>query len=492
MVRSDRLIPGVCGPDEPKEYCGLFGITGHRQASWLAYLGLYAQQHRGQEACGIVSNHDGVLSVHKGMGLVSDVFQERLLMRMKGSMAVGHVRYSTTGSSILKNAQPLLIDCAKGSICIAHNGNLVNSLSLRKHLEEAGSIFQTTTDSEIIIHLMARGRHRDLCSSLLYALQRVRGAYALVMMNKDTLIGCRDPWGFRPLALGKLGAAWCLASETCAFDLIGARFIREVLPGEMLFIKDGQLQSLFLRQFDPASRHAFCTFEHVYFSRPDSIVFGETVHEVRRSLGAQLAREHPADADYVVPVPDSGYSAALGYSRESGIPLELGIIRNHYVGRTFIQPAQDTRDLGVRVKFNLLRGVLKGKSIVIVDDSIVRGTTSKIRMRNLRAAGVKKVHLRISCPPHRFPCYYGIDFHKASELIANRLRSVEDIRRYLEVDSLGYLSLEGMLSCLKNPAHHYCSACWCGKYPVKAELEHGKFSLEQHCCGQGDPDLCKG
>lgn len=472
--------------DEPKEHCGLFGVYGYSHASWLTYLGLYALQHRGQEACGIVTNHKGELFLHKEMGLVSDVFNEQVLHKLKGDVAVGHVRYSTTGSSVLKNAQPLLIDFSKGSVCIAHNGNLVNSLELRRLLERSGSLFQTTTDSEIIIHLMARNKSNNLEESLLYALKRIKGAYSLLLMNNNNLIGVRDPWGFRPLSLGKLGKAWCLASETCAFDLIGARFIREVEPGEIVFINKDGLKSTRPKEFYFKNRHAFCTFEHVYFSRPDSTVFGENVHLVRRKLGRQLAKEYPVEADYVVPVPDSGFSAALGYSEKSGIPLEIGIIRNHYVGRTFIQPAQDSRDLSVRVKFNLLKEALKGKRIVIVDDSIVRGTTSRIRVRNLRKAGVKEVHLMISCPAHRFPCFYGIDFHRSSELIANRYESLEKIRQYLGVDSLGYLSLEGMLGCFKYPKNNYCTACWTGRYPVKAEKKHNKFSLELHCCGQGE------
>ena len=471
--------------DKPKEYCGLFGIYNNRQASWLTYLGLYSLQHRGQEACGIVTNNKGALSIHKDMGLVSDVFNAEVLARLKGDMAVGHVRYSTTGSSVVKNAQPLLIDYAKGSICIAHNGNLVNSLKLRRELERTGSIFQTTTDSEIIVHLMARSNTKGLKQSLLYALKKIKGAYALVMMDENNLIGVRDPLGFRPLVLGKLGNSWCLASETCAFDLIGARFEREVEPGEIIIINDKGVKSVRPKEHR-LEKKSFCTFEHVYFSRPDSVVFGETVHTVRRKLGERLAIEHPVEADFVVPVPDSGFSAALGYSRESGIPLEMGIISNHHVGRTFIQPAQDSRDLGVRVKFNLLRGVLKGKRIIVVDDSIVRGTTSKIRVRNLRRAGVKEVHLRISCPMHRFPCFYGIDFHKSSELIANKYESLEKIRKYLEVDSLGYLSLEGMLSCLNRCSSDYCTACWTGMYPIIAEKRQGKFSLETHCCGQGE------
>lgn len=469
--------------DHPKEFCGLFGIYGHKQASWLTYLGLYAQQHRGQEACGIVSNNKGSLSVYKHMGLVNDVFNEEVLAKLKGAAAVGHVRYSTTGSSVLKNAQPLLIDYAKGSICIAHNGNLVNSFDLRRDLEKNGSIFQTTTDSEIIIHLMARAKSADLLNSLLFALERVKGAYSLVMMDNQRLIGVRDPHGFRPLALGKLGDSWCLASETCAFDLLGAKYLREVEPGEIIFIDKNGVRSVKPASLRSKNDHAFCIFEHVYFSRPDSLVFGETVHTVRRKLGARLAQEHAVKADYVIPVPDSGFSAAMGYSQESGIPLEMGIIRNHYVGRTFIQPAQDSRDLGVRVKFNLLRDVLKGKRIVVVDDSIVRGTTSKIRVRNLRKAGVKEVHLRISCPAHRFPCFYGIDFHKPQELIANKYKSLDEVRSYLEVDSLGYLSLEGMLGCLRYSRNHYCTACWSGKYPI-ATKEFDKFSLEMGCCGQ--------
>ena len=471
--------------DEPREFCGLFGIIGSAHASWLTYLGLYALQHRGQEACGIVANKNGIMSIHKQTGLVSDAFSEGVLSKLKGDMAIGHVRYSTTGSSVLKNAQPLLIDYSKGSICIAHNGNFVNSLELREYLEKRGSIFQTTTDSELVVHLMAKNKSRDLQESLIYALKRIRGAYSLVMMDNTRLIGARDPFGFRPLCLGKLGGAWCLASETCAFDLVGAKFVRDVDPGEIIFISKDGLKSVRPKELQ-AKRYAHCTFEHVYFARPDSVVFGETVHLVRQKLGQQLAKEHPIRADFVVPVPDSGFSAAMGYSKGSGIPLEMGIIRNHYVGRTFIQPAQDTRELSVKVKFNLLKDVLRGKRIVIVDDSIVRGNTSRIRVRNLRKAGVKEVHLRISCPPHRHPCFYGIDFHRPSELIANRYESLDKIREYLEVDSLGYLTLEGMLGCLKHPVNHYCTACWTGRYCVKPEKRHGKFSLEERCCGQGD------
>ena len=392
---------------------------------------------------------------------------------------------------MIKNAQPLLVDYAKGSVCIAHNGNLINSLFLRRELEKSGSIFQTTTDSEIILHLMARAKSPRLDESLIYALKRIKGAYSLVMMDNNTLIAVRDPMGFRPLSLGKIGNSWCVASETCAFDLVGAKFVRDVEPGEIVLMNRDGMKSLRPAELQAKSTFSFCAFEHVYFSRPDSVIFGENVHAARRRFGEALAKEHPVEADFVVPVPDSGFSAALGYAQGSGIPLEMGIIRNHYVGRTFIQPAQDSRDLGVRVKFNLLRDILKGKRIVVVDDSIVRGTTSMIRVRNLRKAGVKEVHLRISCPPHRYPCFYGIDFHQSSELIANRFDSLEKIRKYLDVDSLGYLSLDGMLRSLKHPSNHYCTACWTGKYPVKWKKGEGKFSLEMHCCGQGEIKVCK-
>jgi len=466
-----------------KEYCGLFGIFGHKDAAKITYLGLYALQHRGEESCGIVSSDGKDIHIHRGMGLVADVFNENNLGLLKGRLAIGHTRYSTTGSSILKNAQPLLMSYFKDSIAIAHNGNLVNSTMLRHSLEKSGAIFQTSCDSEIIVHLLAHAKESTLAGRLVSSLKKVKGAYSLVFATKDQLIGARDPHGFRPLCLGKLNNSWCLASESCAFDLIGAKLVRGINPGEIVFINKNGVKSFTPKELQ-VKNHAHCIFEHVYFARPDSIIFGETVHLVRRKLGAQLAKEHPVDADIVVPVPDSGTSAALGYSYESGIPLDLGIIRNHYVGRTFIQPEQEIRDLGVKIKFNILRDVVKGKRVVIVDDSIVRGTTSRKRVRNFRAAGAKKVHLRISCPAHKFPCFYGIDFHRPQELIANRY-TMEDIRKYLEVDSLGYLSLEGMLSCVKYPKTDYCTACWTGNYPVKPEKAHGKFSLEKHC-GQGD------
>ncbi len=466
----------------PKEYCGLFGIFGHKEASKLTYLGLYALQHRGEESCGIVSSDGEELYFYKDMGLVNDVFDEARLKSLKGNLAVGHVRYSTTGSSLIKNAQPLFVDYLKGSLAIAHNGNLINSTKLREELEKKGSIFQTTTDSEIILQLMARSNNQSLRERLLYALKQIKGAYSLVMMTEDTLIGVRDPLGFRPLWLGKLGNSFCLASETCALDLIEAKHVREIEPGEIVFIDKDGIKSI--KPFPKQKNCAFCIFEHIYFSRPDSILFGDNVHLVRQNLGRNSAREFPVEADFVIPVPDSGFSAALGFSHESGLPLEMGIIRNHYVGRTFIQPQQKIRDLGVKIKFNILKDVIKGKKIVIVDDSIVRGTTSRKRVRTFREAGAKEVHMRISCPPHRYPCFYGIDFHTQKELIAHR-HSLKEIQSFLDVDTLGYLSLEGMYKSVSGPKENYCVACFTGSYPLKSDSSVNKYSLEKKCCGFG-------
>lgn len=465
--------------DHPKEFCGLFGIYGNPEASWFTYLGLYALQHRGEESCGIVSSDGQEVYVHKGMGQVCDTFNEERLRYLKGELAIGHVRYSTTGSSLVKNAQPLFVDYLGSYLAIGHNGNLINSYFLKQELEANGSIFQTTCDSEIIIHLMARSKSTDVVERLQHALKNIKGAYSLVIMTEDKLIGVRDPLGFRPLCLGKLKGSWCIASETCAFDLIEAEFVREVEPGEIVVIDKKGLQSL---KFDSQNgQHSHCIFEHVYFSRPDSVVFGETVHLVRQKLGETLAKEHPVDADFVIPIPDSGTSAALGYSHASGIPLELGVIRNHYVGRTFIQPHQHIRDLGVKVKFNILKEVVRGKRVVIVDDSIVRGTTSRIRVNNFRKAGAKEVHMRISCPPHKFPCFFGIDFPSQEELLANKY-NIAEIGKFLGVDSIGYLSLEGMLESVKLAKNNYCTACWTGKYPLEVDKDTGKHSLEKGCC----------
>jgi amidophosphoribosyltransferase len=461
----------------------VFGIWGHKQASYLTYLGLYALQHRGEESCGIVSSNGRQTFQHKGMGLVGDVFNEEIIKRLPGDRTIGHTRYSTTGSSLLKNAQPLLVDYSKGAIAIAHNGNLVNAAVLHAELEAHGSIFQTTLDSEIVIHLMSSPVYRNHEDALIGSLKVIKGAYCFVILTNDALYGVRDPYGFRPLWLGKVDGAYVLASETCALDLIEAKTIREVEPGEVVVIDKRGLHSI-----QPFKKHrikpAHCIFEHIYFSRPDSKVFGETVHLVRRRLGVELAREHPADADMVIPVPDSGSSCALGFSQKSGIPLEYGIIRNHYIGRTFIQPTQIIRDFNVKIKFNLLREVLKGEKVVIIDDSIVRGTTSRTRVRTLRQAGAKEIHMRISCPPHRFPCFYGIDFATRGELIGSR-HSIKQIQKFLGVDSLGYLSLEGMLKCVKvNPKEHYCVACFNGKYPIEFGGQGDKYALEKKCCGE--------
>lgn len=463
---------------ELKDKCGVFGVFGHKEAGYLTYLGLYALQHRGEESAGIVVSDGNKMFAHRGMGHVQDVFGPAELEKLKnGDRAIGHVRYSTTGSSNIKNAQPILVDYSKGEIAIAHNGNLVNADILRAELEAYGSIFQTTTDSEIIIHLMAKPTIRNIEEGLIEALSRVKGAYSLVFLTHNFLVAARDPQGFRPLWLGKKDNAYVVASETCAFDMMEAQPVREIEPGEILLISAKGLKSLRIPA-EPGEHRAHCIFEHVYFSRPDSKIFSESVHLVRVRLGKELAKEYPVAADIVIPVPDSGNSAALGFSQESGIPLEYGIIRNHYVGRTFIQPSQGIRDFKARVKFNFVKEVLNGKRIVVVDDSIVRGTTSKVRVKNLRQAGAKEVHLRISCPPHKFPCAYGIDFPTREELIANKY-SVEEIKKYLDCDSIGYLSLEGMLKCVSFPKANYCTACWTGEYSVPFE-GIDKFHAERH------------
>lgn len=465
-------------PMNPREHCGLFGVYNHPQASYLTYLGLYALQHRGEESAGIVSFNGSQMYSYKELGHVAEVFSSQVLENLKGSSALGHVRYSTYGSSQIKNAQPLVMDYYRGSIAIAHNGNIVNALELRRWLEEKGAIFQTSTDSEIIVHLIARIKTEDMLEALIQSLRKVKGAYCFLIMSEKCLIAVRDPYGFRPLCLGRLGDAYVVSSETCALDLIEAEFVRELEAGEILLIDRNGLRS-FKPFFRP--RHlAQCIFEHIYFARPDSVIFGETVHIVRERLGERLAREHPLSADIVVPVPDSGTSSAIGFSKSSGIPLELGIIRNHYVGRTFIQPAQIIRDFNVKVKFNLLKEVLRDKRVVILDDSIVRGTTSQRRVRNLREAGAKEVHMRISCPPHKYACFYGIDFPTRSELIANRFGSLQEIREFIGVDSLGYLSLEGMLSCLQAfKPKDYCVACFSGNYPIPFGSEADKFEAER-------------
>jgi amidophosphoribosyltransferase len=447
-----------------KDHCGLFGVYNSNEASALTFLGLFSLQHRGEESCGIISYDGTVFNSHKGMGLVDDVFNEDSLKKLKGHQAIGHVRYSTTGSSAFKNIQPLFVESHRYPLALAHNGNLTNTEELRARLEDKGAIFHTTCDSELIMHLIARSKAVSLENKIIDGMKHLRGAFSLLLMTKDAIIAARDPGGFRPLCIGKSGDTYFVASESCALDLTGAQLLAEVEPGEMVVIDKKGVSSR--RYAAQQRRFSFCAFEHVYFSRPDSVIFGETVHLVREKLGARLAREYPVKADYVVGVPDSGTSAALGFAKESGIPLELGIIRNHYIGRTFIQPFQEKRELGVKLKFNILKEVIKGKRIVIVDDSIVRGTTSQSRVKSFRALGAKEVHMRVSCPPHKFGCFYGIDFPDPKKLLANNY-SLQEMEKYLEVDSLGYLSLEGMFKCFKHKADYYCTACWSGKYPVK-------------------------
>ena len=447
----------------PKHYCGLFGIYGHPNAAELTYYGLYALQHRGQESAGIVTSDGKQFRVHKGMGLVPQVFTGEMLHNLVGPMAIGHTRYSTTGSSHIRNAQPLTVDCARGQIAIAHNGNLTNAAQLRDELEGKGSIFQTTVDSEIILHLMAQPTVGGQENNLIQTLRRIEGAYSLLIMTENELIGVRDPFGFRPLSIGKVGDSWVLASETCALDLIHAHLVRDVEPGEIVVIDKNGLRSI--SAFPEQSRRSFCIFEYVYFARPDSTLAGQSVYKTRVEMGRQLARENPVQADLVIPIPDSGNCAALGFSLEAGIPYEMAFVRNHYVGRSFLQPSQLIRDFNVRVKLNLIEELVKDKRVVVVDDSIVRGTTFKARVNNLKLAGAKEVHVRVSCPPHRYPCVYGIDFPDRSKLMAAN-NTVDEIRKYLSADSLAYLSEEGLVKATSLPREGFCMACYDGQYPV--------------------------
>ncbi len=456
--------------DKFHDECGVVAIFAHPEAEKLAYLGLHALQHRGQESAGIVTS-DGLTSrVHKAMGTVADIFTEDVLSKVRGTLAIGHTRYSTAGDSALLNAQPILVQSNKGSIAVAHNGNLVNAMEVRSRLERQGSIFQTNSDTEVIVHLIALSREHTLPEAIADALGRVEGAFSLVLMTPDRIIAARDPRGFRPLAMGRLPAlegqkrdTIVFASETCAFDLIGATYERDVKPGELIVVGPEGITSRFYATGAPQSS---CIFEHVYFSRPDSVVFGRAVQTSREELGRQLAREAPVEADLVVPVPDSGVTAAVGYAAESGIPFRFGLIRNHYVGRTFIEPSQSVRDFGVKLKLNPVRSLLEGKRVVLIDDSIVRGTTSRKIVRMIRNAGAKEVHMRVSCPPTVSPCYYGVDTPSKSQLIAAN-KSVEEIREYIRADSLAYLSLEGLKkACGEGEKISYCSACYTGKYPT--------------------------
>ncbi len=451
--------------EKPRESCGLFGIHNHQDAARLSYFGLYALQHRGQESAGIAVVRDRSIFSHKGMGLVSDVFKNTHFEELQGTTAIGHVRYSTTGSSILSNAQPFVVHHRHRSYAVAHNGNLVNAHSLKRELEESGSIFQTTMDSEAFLHFLVSNMKYGFEQALIYTVSRLKGAFSFVVAtSRGELVGIKDPNGFRPLCLGKLNGSYVLASESCALDLVQAEFIRELEPGEIVIIDDNGIKSL--KTHTPKTRH-FCIFEFIYFARPDSNISGMNVYQVRKAHGRRLAQEAPVDADLVMPFPDSGTYAALGYSEESGIPFEMGMIRNHYVGRTFIQPTQSMRDFGVRVKLNPVKELLKGKDIIIIEDSIIRGTTVRTRVRALREIGVKRIHLRVSGPPHRFPCHYGIDFSTKGELIAARM-SVEQLGNYLGLDSLAYLSLPGLLAStgVEQPEYHFCKACFDGCYPV--------------------------
>ncbi len=450
---------------EAKDHCGLFGVFGAANAVDMTHAGLFAQQHRGQESAGIVSIQDGKLVYHKGMGLVSEVFSREKLQSLKSHAAIGHVRYSTTGSSNPANAQPLVVTTSLCMIAVAHNGNLVNSRTLRQEVESQGHffpVFSTTTDTEIILHLVAG--HRNLDKGLRETMRMIKGAFSLLFLTPTELIAVRDPQGFRPLVLGKKGGAWAVASETCAFDLSGIEAQRDIEPGEILVIdKNGPRSERFLPKKECHPAH--CVFEHVYFARPDSHVHGDLVQSVRHKLGAQLAREHPVEADFVTPIPDSGLYAAQGYAEEAKIPYKMAYVRNHYVGRTFIQPTQDQRASSVEMKLAVIREMAKGKRVIVVDDSVIRGTTSRSRIRLLRDAGAKEVHLRVSCPPTKHACYYGIDFPDSKDLIASS-HTIEEIRKHIGVDSLGYLSLDGMLSTVSAPRENYCTSCWTGKYPV--------------------------
>jgi len=465
MAKSDKF----------RDECGVVAVYSHPEAETLAYLGLHALQHRGQESAGIVTSNGMALHIHKAMGLVADIFTEKKLAKLRGTLAIGHTRYSTTGDSALLNAQPIMVQSNKGMIALAHNGNLTNAQEIRSRMEAQGSIFQTSSDTEVIVHLIAQSREHTLPEAIADALRRVEGAFSLVMISPDRIFAARDPRGFRPLAMGRIPAQGdrhqdtiVFASETSAFDLIGATYEREVKPGELVIVGPEGVSSRF---YAPALAQSSCIFEHVYFSRPDSRVFGRPVQESREELGRQLAIEAPADADLVVPVPDSGVTAAMGYAAESGIPLRFGLIRNHYVGRTFIEPQQSVRDFGVRLKLNPVRSLLEGKRVVLIDDSIVRGTTSKKIVRMVRGAGATEVHLRISCPPTISPCFYGVDTPRKKELIAAN-NTVEEIRKYIGADSLSYLSLEGMKkACHDGEKTTYCTACYTGNYPTLIDVE---------------------
>ena len=480
MADRNRKIPNTGGfqrlmrPERPREECGIFAVYDHRDAAKLAYFGLYALQHRGQESAGIVSSDGRCVFEHKAMGLVHDIFDEKILDGLTGNMALGHVRYSTTGSSLLVNAQPFRIRYAGKSLAIAHNGNLVNARKLRTELENEGSIFQTTMDSEIVLHLIAKGMKKGLSQAMVNTMSKIKGAYSMVIMTEDTLIAVRDPNGFRPLCLGRLNSGYILASETCALDLVESEYIREVEPGEILIINRDGIKSI---KPEVQARKAHCIFELIYFARPDSNIFGQNVYLFRKKQGELLAEEFSVESDLLMPFPDSGNYAAIGFAQKSSIPLEMGVIRNHYVGRTFIQPSQNMRDFGVKIKLNPVKELLKDKRVLIIEDSIIRGTTSRTRIKTLRRIGAKEVHMLVSCPPHRFPCHYGIDFSTRGELIAAS-KTVEEIRDFIGLDGLGYLSIDNLVRATDIPREDLCLACFDGKYPVPVEDDASKYCLE--------------
>ncbi|MEJ7619066.1 MAG: amidophosphoribosyltransferase [Pyrinomonadaceae bacterium] len=453
--------------DKFRDECGVFGISGHPEAARLTYLGLYALQHRGQESCGIVASDGRELQSERAMGLVSDSFDEETLNALPGASAIGHVRYSTAGAVSIREAQPFLVACQHGQLAVCHNGNLPFATEERKRLEREGAIFSSTSDTEVILHGIARSRARDVVEAIPEVLSDTEGAFSMLFLTPDALVAVRDPRGFRPLALGRLGDAWVIASETCAFDLIDAKYERDIEPGEMVVIDRRGLRTSFPL---PVRQHSQCIFEHVYFARPDSLIYGRSVNESRHKMGKRLALEHPADADLVVPVPDSGTAAAIGYAAQSKINFRHGLVRNHYVGRTFIEPKQAIRSFGVRIKLNPVRHLISGRRVVLIDDSIVRGTTSKKIVRMVREAGAREVHVRISCPPTVSPCFYGVDTPNKIDLIASQM-SVEEIRSFIEADSLGYLSLAGMLEATGLPADSSCVACWTGHYPTRITRE---------------------
>lgn len=474
-LREEKILAGNVQTEKPREACGLFGVYGVPDAAPLIYQGLFSLQHRGQEGAGIVASDGQRVRSIKGMGLVNDVFTARSWAELPGSIGIGHVRYSTTGSPRIQNVQPLVVECVDGIWAVAHNGNLVNAHHLRAMYQESGSIFQTSTDSEVLVHLLADPMFRRRPQRVARALGELKGSFAFLLMTKDCVMAARDPSGFRPLALARLGNGWAVASETCAFAQTGAAFVREVEPGELVILDETGLHTN--RFAEPKAQLAQCVFEFVYFARPDSRIFGQNVHLVRVNYGIRLAQEHPVAADIVIAVPDSGNSAALGYSRGSGIPLDYGFIRNHYVGRTFIMPGVDQRKESVDMKLAVLPEVVRDKRVVVVDDSIVRGTTSRRRVRCLREAGAREVHVRISCPPIASPCFYGIDFATREELIAANYK-VEDVRKFLEADSLGYLSVDGLLSPFAD-RRNFCTACFTGEYPLDASQTQGKHDWDK-------------